>query len=129
VCSSDLSIGLLRDVDPDFLLWYDDDRNIPDDATNKELTLLMENRLCQFIPDYKPACAKLYKGVYIWTDRYQYSKFPVCIFDTERNIHPYSTVQEAKQFIDRLTGWENLNDWKIAYGVFICDDSQDKKLG
>lgn len=73
------AMSLLRVIDPNgWEAWYDNDSNVPAEATDREFALLVETRVRALIGHYPTLKARACRGIFIWTDEfntvYVYSK-------------------------------------------------------
>jgi len=72
------AIDKLRTTDPTgWERWYDDDKNVPDNGTEREWALLVEARVVELTGDYPVIKCRTFRGIYIWQDAlgvYVYSK-------------------------------------------------------
>jgi hypothetical protein len=102
-----LAMMALMHIDKGWEAWYDDNNNVPETGSSQERTMLIERRIQALIPEYKPAVAKLHRGVFVWTERYQYGNYgSACLIDDYRLVHDFDNAAAAHTFIDRLESWQ-----------------------
>lgn len=73
------AFGILRSVDPNNCqAWFDDDTNVPADANDQQMSVIIETRVRSLIGHYPTLKARSCRGIFIWSDEfngvYVYSK-------------------------------------------------------
>jgi len=94
--------------------WFDDDNNVPADSTNKDMALLIEDRVRVLIGRYPKHIARACRNIFIWTDEFGV----VYVYSKEEGkdplyAHEFKSIDEAETFLRGLP-FRN-----IEYGVVL----------
>ena len=100
-----IAIDALRSADPKgWERWYDDDTNVPEFAPNKDIAVMVENRVAELTGKrYRLPKCRSYLDIYYWED-----KHGVFIFSKEVGkptfywLGQFKDAKEAKAFIRGL---------------------------
>lgn len=108
------AIETLKAADPNWAVWFDNDSNVPADATNREMAGLIESHVRELTGGYPTFKVAIERDIFIWSD-----SLGVFVYSKEvgkKPLYPieFSTIEEARTFIKGLPltncGYGNIND-------------------
>jgi len=97
------AMDVLRSADPQgWERWYDNDSNVPADALDKDIALLVEARVREIKGEFPQFNITIERDIFIWSD-----SLGVFVYSKEvgkKPIYPieFSTIEEARTFIQGL---------------------------
>jgi hypothetical protein len=108
-----LTMDALRTADANWLAFYDNDENVPDDASNRTIVGLIQAHVIAMTGAFPKSIARMHREIFIWEDA-----FGIFLFTKEVGKKPlytldFNTMNEAKAFIDGLP------IHNLGYGVVL----------
>ncbi len=98
------AMGFLRKSDPaNWEAWFDNDANVPADATDQQMAVILEARVRSLIGHYPILKTHVCRGIFIWTDEFN----GVYVYSKEVGKRPlyaleFNTPAEAEAFVRGL---------------------------
>lgn len=111
---ANIATQILFDADPaNGEAWYDQECNVPEKSTPREIYYLCYERVMQLTGSFPFVKSSVHRGVLIWVDKKGVMVFSKEIAKRQLYLNPFITVEEAQKWIDSL-------EWKhIGYGVIL----------
>jgi hypothetical protein len=97
------AMGTLYQADPNgWEAWFDNDKNVPAEANDREFALIVETRVRELVGYYPFFKCRTRRGIFIWQDAlgvYVYSKE-----ENKRNLYAldFNSFDEAETFLRGL---------------------------
>ena len=97
-----VAMEMLKAADPNWEVWFDNDRNVPAEATDREMAQLVEVHVREIKGEYPKFKISIERDIFIWQDSlgaFVYSKEV-----GKRPIYPieFETIEAARTFIRGL---------------------------
>ena len=111
---SNIAAHILFDADPaNGEAWFDDERNVPAQATCREVYYLCYAQIVKLTDSFPSLKSIIHRGILVWSCQTTVSVFDKPTGENILHLNEFGTVEEAKAWIDGL-------EWKhMGYGVVL----------
>lgn len=82
--------------------WYDDDNNVPAEATNRDIARLVEARVIELIGTFPHYKARICRDIFIWQDRIGFFVYSKEVGKDALYVIEFETFDAAAAFIKGL---------------------------
>lgn len=97
------AMGALYQADPaGWEAWYDDDQNIPAEATDREFAQLVEARVRELTNTYPKFTCRTVNGIFIWQDQHGVYVYSKEVGDRKLYVLDFENFETASAFLNGL---------------------------
>ncbi len=97
------SIDALKQADPQgWERWYDDDKNVPADALDREFASLVEARVIELTGAFPLFRARARRGIFIWEDMFGFFVYSKEVGKEPLYVIEFESFEQSESFIQGL---------------------------